>query len=304
MKFSILSILALTAVASAAPLFGAISYQVKNTIAFAKHTPLAKTAFATFETSTVTGWVEIDNEKEVYYLFNGFEPNSRISVAITNTTDSSKIFDVDEDGIADGTHLIAYDGSNIVSKFKGLGVVILHDRKACAGGVIIAGAPIEIIYASSTSGKATTSEDISLQQFLDSKAGIQAGSAVAMNKPPTIIAESRFSSKITGSVKVDVDRNVIASLEGLPPNQLVIVAITHDEHKEFKTSVVTKPLSYELVHFVADKNGHVYGVTSYKTNGVTDVHDVEPVGHDIVLYHDLQFCPDSIPMAAAVAAKA
>ncbi|KAJ3021172.1 UNVERIFIED_CONTAM: hypothetical protein HDU68_009770 [Siphonaria sp. JEL0065] len=334
MKLSVLFPLALAAIASAAPFFGAKSYQVKdpNTNAFAKPSTSKDSADAYFSTSSVTGSISIDNTNTIDVLLTGLQPNRNIAIALTNATDFShvktstkcyydsstplSVFVVDvpvnKIGIADAEIAIPYKGTDLVAQLKGLGVVILQDRQLCPGGVIIAGAPIEVTNGSdSTSGKATKADDITLQQFLDSKAGTQSGASVAMNKP-SILVESHFYSKITGSIKIDASGNVIASLYGLPPNRLVSVAITALGHSDYKTSVVcdydhSNPDNFELVQFISDKDGRVDGVQSYKTHGSKYVQDVEPkdlVGHDFVLYHDQEFCPGGIPMASAIVTKA
>ncbi|KAJ3026038.1 UNVERIFIED_CONTAM: hypothetical protein HDU68_006310 [Siphonaria sp. JEL0065] len=334
MKFSSLSTLALAAIASAAPFFGAKSYQVKDDTdvsnSVGKSATTINVADAYFSTSFVKGSISIDNKNNLDVVITGLPPSRNIAIAVTATTDFSQVktslkcdFDnstpkstiivdvpVNKNGIADANLQLNYNGSNLVDILNGLGVVILQDRQFCPDGVIIAGAPIEV-HASSTTGKATKDQDVSLQQFLDSKSGSQSGSSVAMNRP-AILVESHFYSKITGSVNIDASGNVIASLYGLPPNRPVIVAITEDGHKEFKTSVVcnydkSNPESYELVQFVADKDGRVDGVKSYKLHGTKEVQDVEPkefIGHDIVLYHDQQFCPGGVPMAVGYATKA
>ncbi|KAJ3003874.1 UNVERIFIED_CONTAM: hypothetical protein HDU68_005458 [Siphonaria sp. JEL0065] len=190
MKFSILSILVLVSIsASAVPLFGAKS----DTNAFSKPSTSKSSADAYFSTSLVKGFISIGNTNTMEVALTGITPNSVIAIALTDTTDfthvkisstceyhnstPSSIFIVDvpvnQAGMADVDIVIPYKGTDVVSLLKGFGVIILQDRKSCPGGVIIAGAPIEVGMRLSGSGKAANANDISLQEFLDSKLGNQ-----------------------------------------------------------------------------------------------------------------------------------
>ncbi|KAJ3026885.1 UNVERIFIED_CONTAM: hypothetical protein HDU68_004898 [Siphonaria sp. JEL0065] len=319
----------------AAPMFGITVDQTAKSAA----TNTKDSADAYFSTSSVKGFISIDNTFNVAVSIKGLPPNRNIAISLTETADFSKVktstkcdydnstpksyfiadLSVDKDGNALAEVAFPYSSPKpeIVSALAGYGLVILQNRQYCPGGVIIAGAPIEVhTDSASSSGKSSvTTDDQSLQQFLDNK--ISSVGKAGFSSGPDYVVTSSFNSaitnsKITGSVKLDASGNVYASLSGLPPNEIVMIGATYKVHaaisyKGSNNCVLdnTNPLSYTLVQFVADKYGNVIDHKSYKTYGDGPIKSWAPTafaGHDIVLYRHPSVCPAGTnPMVGAVA---